>query len=324
MKRHRLNKKEIVKKKIELRHSRLNFIEKSQKDQEIVFKKKNDNIKPIIGTINKPMRERDKLRIFGKPENLKQANTSIIHKGDSTYRKRVFVEYDTIICIPSFNRLDKVIKIITQIKKQNTKYTYKIIILDDGSDENYNNLIKLFPNIRLLKNEYNYGKKQYWLSITKLFSEASKYAAHTIIQIDDDFILCDGFIDKLLDKFFEIKYANDRYVAIYYHRPFGLSLNNNRWGLGGNWIDGGGLYDFDFLKSIEFSIDNISIKRWKNKDHLSSGVWLLISRYINNMNLLVYVMESSLAMHDGNNDSKMNPSIRKDNPIITENFYENS
>jgi esterase/lipase len=60
--------------------------------------------------------------------------------------------------IPAFNegtRIKKVLETITQ-----TKIIDEIIVIDDGSTDNTQAIVKLFPQVRYLKNEYNLGKAE--------------------------------------------------------------------------------------------------------------------------------------------------------------------
>jgi len=260
-----------------------------------------------------------------KMNYVKKTNETIIVKEKinkfidffNKYEKKINVDYDAVIIIASFNRYEKLCRILDQLYTQKRKYKIKIIISNDGStDMMYNNILNKYLNIDYIHNTVNRGKEGYWKTISTLFNKASEYISHVVIQIDDDFILCDNFINRLMDYFFECKKINNKNVAIYYHRsPNAIML----WGLT-NWIDGGALFDTDFLKKIDNKIDSISKERWAVEPQLGSGVWGQISEKIHFNGLLTYKLENPLAMHDGNDDSKMNSEHRKKNPIHTSGF----
>lgn len=300
------------------------------------------NIKKIIKKrieISK-MGVRDKLRVGGTPplpvgllsrgevrrgsggivcseEAIRNLNTKMFL---TQYERKSIVDYDAVIIIPSYNRFDKLNNILEQLYTEETKYKIKIIICDDGSiDKRYYELKNIFSEIDYIRNTINNGKFGYWKTITSLFQQAAKYVTHAVIQIDDDFLLCDKFIDKLIDKFFESKIIDNRNVAIYYHIPTNREIG---WGMS-NWIDGGALFDINFLEKINFSVDEIPKKRWLNTPELSSGVWQQISIKINNNGLFTYKLDYSLAEHNGNEDSKMNTKQRIRNSITTYNFKKN-
>ena len=158
----------------------------------------------------------------------------------------------------------------------------------------------------------------YWQTITTLFKKASEYDSYVVIQIDDDFFLCDKFIDRLIDKFFEGKKEDNKNVAIHYHLPLSAG-KRSYWGTS-NGVDGGALFDVNFLSEINHTIESISMRRWKLNAELSSGVWKQISNKIHYNSLLTYKLEHSLVEHDGNEDSKMNTTQRDRSPILTEKF----
>src|SRR5690606_17726513 len=43
--------------------------------------------------------------------------------------------YDVVICIPSHNRFEKVLRIIDSLYEQKTNHLFKIILLNDGSSD---------------------------------------------------------------------------------------------------------------------------------------------------------------------------------------------
>lgn len=270
-----------------------------------------------------------KIREYNLDENIfikkiinkfKEYNNDFLFNFDEDYYKKSYVDYDVIVIISSYNRYDSLINILTQLHKEKTKYKIKIIVLNDGSTMDYD--LSNFNDVIILNNDVNYGKKLYWKSVNKLFNESSKYSSHCVIQIDDDFILTDKFITKTINKFFYVKNISNKYVAIRYHTSIDDKKNKNRWGFGNNWIDGGTIFDINFLKVINFNIDEIPLKRWESNPMISSGVWWKISKIINDSNLLVFETTKSFAKHDGNEISMMNYEIRKTISIKTNNFDE--
>lgn len=267
------------------------------------------------------MNERDLRRIYGKKSTknedslVKEVNKYLFFSEE--YKVKSVVDYDAIIIISSYNRYDNLIYLINQIINTETQYTYKIIVLDDGSETAID--LSEYPDIILMNNENNYGKYLYWKSMTKLFNESSKFLSHCVIQIDDDFILTNNFLNKVIPLFFAMKKENNKYVAIKCHLS-DAENDSNRWGYNGNWIDGGGLYDSDFINIINTESLSISSNRWKFNPKFGSGVWQKISGYINTNKLLIYCPEVSYMKHAGNENSMMNPEERKNNIINTYNF----
>ena len=312
MKKKRQNVKKTIKKRIEIREG--TFLQD----------KKMAN---ITGT-------RAQMRIEGKkpkPVNVdlvsrteiranRPANEHMLErKFRKEYEPEQVVDYDAVVIIGSYNRFKKLNRILKQLYTEESKYKIKMVVYNDGStDINYGKLPKMYPEIDYLRGKENQGKHFYWKTITTLFQKASEYVCNAVIQIDDDFILCENFIDNLMDSFFEGKKENNKNVAIYYHIPLG---STNGWGMA-NWVDGGAIYDTKFLKEINYSISMIPKTRWTHDPELSSGVWKQVSTIIQRNGLFTYKLEHSLAEHDGNEDSKMNTEQRNRSSIYTENFKD--
>ena len=299
MKRNKNNIKKIIKRKndIYITSRKLNL------KNNIILNKKNKDV-------NKNLTVKKNIIKLEKQENKKVKKTN-----NSIYMKNIYVDYDAIICIPTYNRYNKVVDILNEIYNQNTKYTFKVIILDDNStDIRYKKLNFYFDNIIYMKNRVNQGKYLYWKTINTLFKESSKYKFHTLIEIDDDFKLHKNFINNIMDTFFDVKNSNNNYMAFYYHSFKGIS--DSRWGVK-NWFDGGVAFDYNFLKLINFKLTPIPLSRWSLNENLSSGVWSQLSKKIESSGFLTYKFDHSLVEHIGNEDSKMNKNLRDKNPIYS-------
>jgi len=276
---------------------------------------------------------RDKLRITGIPPKpipvdlvsrneirtgIKKPNPIVYEIKDyGEYQKPENVDYDVLIYISSYNRYEKLRNILNQLYTQETKYSFKIIVMNDGStDENYYNLNKEFPEIIYLQNEVNGGRALYWQTINTIFEELKNYSSYTVIQIDDDFILCNDFINILIDKFFELKAENNSYMGIKYHLASfnevgDISKNVFDWKKTLQTLDGGSLFDPEFLKLFDYKLPNYH-------------VWGQLYKYIREFGVMVYTFRESLAYHDGNFDSKMYPVGRINRKIYTKRFKNDS
>lgn len=246
-----------------------------------------------------------KLNINGIPEN--KAKPFRPHKHITTNNIKLKVYYDVIIIIPSKDRFNFVINILNKIKSK-SNYTYRIIVLNDASnDKRYSNLLNY--DIDYLENTTNYGKYRYWETINKLLTHAQyNYEFKWLIQLDDDFELCDNFLDKVIDEYVIAKQNNNKIRAFHlFHTP---DYNLTRWNMT-TWIDGGGLYEYELLKEIQFKINPISIHRWDKYKNLSSGVWQQISRKIISSGGVIFKNNKSYINHLGFCESKMHPEYRK-------------
>lgn len=260
--------------------------------------------KSDIVIINKNEMKNSHLRRVGKTIPLENKVSEDIYF-ITPFEKNNDIYYDTIILITSYNRYDFVNELLNQIYTQKTEYTYKVILINDGSNDNrYNFLNKKFSELVYIKNENNLGKYLYWKTINKGLQEVKKYNTNSIIQIDDDFKLCDNYLNRLISLYYEKKYENNKILCISYHLYSEDHLIGGRWGLK-YWVDGGGLYDIEFIKLIGYQIDEIPMSRWSQYKNLSTGVWNQISKKINDFNCIIYKTPVSYVWHLGYKDSKM-------------------
>jgi len=223
---------------------------------------------------------------------------------------------DICVIISSYNRKEKLKNILNKLYWDDCKFSFRIILLNDGSTEDYNEFKSY--NLDYIENESNNGKFKYWESINKLLDKVKKYDCEYVIQVDDDFILSNNFINNIIN-FFDKEIKKDNSVICgYYNVP---DIKSERWGLGKNWIDGGGIYHINFIKKINYKIDPIPHDRWLRDKSLSSGVWHQISIKLNQYNYKVCSPEKSMIIHFGNEDSKMNKNIRDENPIYSNNQH---
>jgi hypothetical protein len=329
MKRERLTIKQKIQKKIEFRHKQTVFIGKGEE---------------------KKMNEGDRLRIYGIPN---KQNASIIDvkllsneertklragtndnnyieyplKDYGKYIKSEFVDYDVLIYISSYNRYEKLMRILSQIHTQKTKYSFKLIVMNDGStDKRYKNIKFVFSNILFLKNKINGGRALYWKTTNTIFQEIKKYNAYAVIQIDDDFVLCNNFINKLMNEFFRLKELSNTYMGIRYHIPMYREneiINDDVFDKTKNFqgLDGGSLFDMQFFKLIDYKIDNINPIIFRQKFQ-HSQVWSSLNNLIKKHGVEVYKTRESFAFHDGNEDSKMHSELRLKKKIYTSRFAD--
>jgi hypothetical protein len=236
------------------------------------------------------------------------------------YVKPISVDYDVIIYVSSYNRYKKLRNILKQLHKQKTNYSFKIIVMNDGSTElEYNTLTTEFPNIIYMKNQINGGLELYWETVDKIFREVKKYRTYAVIQIDDDFILCDEFINRSMNKFFEIKNESNAYMGLRYHlQSFkeNQEFSEDRFDRIKRFqdFDGGSMFDPQFLQLFNYRLV---------PDQNNSHLWFLINQLVRKLGVLVYTMRESLAYHDGNDDSKLNPELRKKRKLYSVNFVGN-
>lgn len=221
------------------------------------------------------------------------------------YVKKTDVDYDVIICVSSFNRFDKVNKLLSMFYTQDSNYSYKVILLDDNStDDRYMELKEIYPNIEYYKNNKNNGRKLYWYTVTQLWQYAKNYKSNTILMIDDDFLLCDNFLNTICDLFYYIKNENNNVVGIAPHlHSYMLYISQMDWWFNTYSVDGVCLFDRNFIESFNYQLEIVSDDELKAEAHAHG--WSQIQKRIKLENKMVYKTKYSLVYHDGNDESRL-------------------
>jgi len=327
------NIKTIIKKKIDISGSgRKIIIGKSNDNNVVAKKKKKESTKVIDKKIDQVVRvqkkittQQDEQKVINKKNDqvfrLRSTNTytSISSRLEKraikvptyNYIKKSVVDYDLVICIPSHNRFDKANRLINQFNSQKTKYTFKIILLNDGSnDKRYDIYESDYPNLVYLKNNIPNGKVKHWYCYNQLWEYLKKIETHCVLQTDDDFILCDGFIDKIVDLYFENKNRDGSVVAIAPHLWSFDKVSEYEYWWKTNHVDGIVLLDYNVIKFMGYGMQPVDANIVK-KTGETVRTWNQIKSGITNIGGKVYRTDVSLVYHDGNNDSKLHSDHRK-------------
>jgi len=290
------------KKRIEKRHEKLVFLDENIFSMNIDRDKRrlySDNPTPL-NTVGLTRNERRTGILLDK--------TPIVLR---TFIKKNVVDYDVVICIPSHNRFDKVRRLINQFKDQETKYTFKIILLNDGSsDDSYNKLMNEFNDITYLVNEKPNGKILHWYCYNQMWEHLKDIQCHAILQMDDDFILSNNFLNTIVDLFFEMKEKNGNFMAISPHLwSFKINTEYEDWWKRTNFIDGIGLIDEEVIKYMNYEMQPVDAEAVQ-KVGAPVRAWTQIGAVIQKMGGMIYRTANSLVYHDGNDDSKLHGDIR--------------
>jgi hypothetical protein len=142
--------------------------------------------------------------------------------------------------------------------------------------------------------------------------------------MDDDFILCDDFLNTIVDLYFEKKEEDNKILAIAPHlwsTEKNPTYDAKLWKSRKTFIDGIGLIDSEVIKYMNYKMKSIDIKIL-SVDGSSAFAWTQIGTTIKNMGGIVYRNDKSYVYHDGNDESKLHPNHRnkEGNKLYTVNF----
>ena len=205
-----------------------------------------------------------------------------------------------LFLITTYNRFDNLKSLIDSIIPLNG--TKKIIIVDDCStDERYENLIDYHDDVLYYKTETNNGKINYWKTVNLLYSKVKNIDFKYVITIPDDVELIKDF-DLIVRKYG----VNDEIVRCFTQ----TSASETNWGYK-YWLDCSFITKKEIFEKLEFKIDPIYVK---DDYKVSSGVGKQLTERINRLNIKV-VSYGSVVNHLGNDNSKMHPTLRKEEPL---------
>lgn len=226
---------------------------------------------------------------------------------------------DVVICITTYNRYDNVNRLINQLLTQNTKYTYQILLINDGSnDARYSNFNNYSDNLTYIDKLTNGGKNGYYQTINELWSLIPNYKPDFIIQSDDDFILCLNFLDTLIDEFKNIISVNNNILGLCPHLySFSKESNYEKPWVDTKSIDGIGIVKPIVLENLNFTLTKPGDV---SKPGASVGVWQQITNSITKLGGISNRTEYSLVYHDNTGGSMLHKGFRDTKMIFTQKF----
>lgn len=323
MNRHKANIKKIIKAKIVGGSNPSKTKPVMMVREQETLKKKQDIIKNMDfeyrNNVAQTTSKQDRSFVAGNPDfgnrddqerHILEYRKKIDELKTSGYVRKENVDFDVIICISSYNRYDKLIKLLNQLYGQFTNYRFKIVFLNDGStDPNYDKLKSEYPQMDQYTNDKNNGRDLYWYTVTQLWQNAKIYSSNCILMIDDDFILANNFLNLICDLFFHLKSQNNSIVGIaphlhsYHSKTLFMSWWYNTYS-----CDGICLFDRNFIESFDYRLQPVTQEMLDNIPHAHG--WSQISQKILAENKIAYKTKVSVAFHDGNDESKLG----KNNP----------
>jgi hypothetical protein len=202
--------------------------------------------------------------------------------------------------------------LITQFYSQPTKYTFKIILLNDGSsDSSYDTLTDDFPEMIYLKNDTPNGKMLHWYCYSQLWENLRDFEFHTVLQMDDEFILSDNFLNTIIDFFYHLKDGEDNIRAVAPHLwSTSEKCDHEPWWTQHNtFVDGVALIEYTVIEFMAYQMTPVDVTK-VGIDGNSALAWAQVGNAIKRMKGIVYRTANSLVYHDGNDDSKLHPNHR--------------
>jgi len=131
------------------------------------------------------------------------------------------MDYDIVILTPTYNRVNPLKTSINQLMAlaESAKMTVCHIIINDGSENNYEKMINGLNNsnyyrIQYSKSRKNYGREGFWELHTNLYKLASKVQFRYAMILPDDFYYCPNFFTSAIKHFHRRKAKDKTIVAM--------------------------------------------------------------------------------------------------------------
>jgi GT2 family glycosyltransferase len=114
---------------------------------------------------------------------------------DVTHSRPALMNRNVYVIIPVYNRIGYTRSCLRSLREQ-TISDFKIIVIDDGSTDGTSNMIVAeFPDVVLLRGDGNL----WWTRSINLGVEyAIAHGAEYVITLNDDIVLSDNFLEKML------------------------------------------------------------------------------------------------------------------------------
>lgn len=204
----------------------------------------------------------------------------------------------------NYEREDMFKEVLNHLKHLNP------VVLDDGSSYfiDYHNVIRF----------RNGGKKEFWRKWFVAFELAKASDDDFFLFMPNDFQDLDlDLVMKLHDKYKKQPYLcniiNDGREWCWIQKP---SEPIDQYVRKVYFTDCGFFCNRKALERIEFTIDPVNPKRFKDRRDISSGVGQQLTMKFNRGGVKMYLPYKSLAKH-GDHESTMHQEERRNNPLIS-------
>jgi len=210
---------------------------------------------------------------------------------------------DLIVQINSYNRERQLTRLLHQLQGELKSLDYYIYVNLDGYE--VENRVKS-GHITYISHS-RHGKRFYY-QLNQNFWNKLGDAEH-FLKLDDDVVLVDGFLEKMIASWDSIEDQDKIALNILMDQRSDMWGNKqypyNEYVLQSNWTD----LNFFGDKRLIFALQNISGLVPPPRNYTSSGVGYQLNRYLNTFGT-IYRVRETLIKH-GNHLSVMNPNRKE-------------
>ena len=222
------------------------------------------------------------------------------------------------VIITTYNRLVELKKLLDDIGKNNFN-NVKILIFDDGSEENYD--LSEY-NVKYIKYLKNHGKTKFWKIIDQIFKSCKNIKSDYYFFLQDDQRIPSNFFEKSIEIYESIKDPNKISLEL----RTDDRISNSNWTkfdpvdmgeyVQTQWVELDFVCKYNFFQKLNFEIKPIESTRWDKNPNLSTGVGYQLSLRLNDCGMSMFHVKNTLISH-GESESKLFPELRKKQKLIS-------
>ena len=232
------------------------------------------------------------------------------------------------VAVTTYDRPDALARLLDDVEREGSDLDLDVRVYDDGSPDGYDAIER-----RLRARGWTYvraarrhGKEDWWTWWNTILADLRSTDAPTLVVLQDDLRLCDGFFARSLDLWSGIRDARKGSLFLHLDET-GATMRRARWTtarphrvgsvVNCGWVDCTAFVcERATLDALRWRLDPISPRRWQGNRLLGSGVGAQLSVRLHRARLSMYRVDESLAVHvEG--PSRMNPEARLRLPMRT-------
>lgn len=234
-----------------------------------------------------------------------------------------------LVLITTYNRPEKLLSLLEDIKKEAKDHKIEIIIYEDHSNADYK-LTRKYASNNFKKLQYytcdsRFGKIYYWLLTNHIYESAKRSNFNYIVQLPDDVRLVPGFFEKAIKLYEEIQDPKKICLNILQDKrtdkPMWTPVNQVEYAnvFRTGWVDMCFIAKRKYLNALDYGIYEVD-PGWAGREGRSSGVGKQISERLY-LKYNMYWAKESLVVH-GTHHSVMHSNHRKQIPLIAKPVFK--
>jgi len=233
------------------------------------------------------------------------------------------------VVIFTYERPDSPLALLRDVYAWRGPYRLSVAVYDDASKADYAAPRAMMKALGwdFVRARRHHGKEHFWRWVKSVHGMQRNRKEEFFVFLPDDVRLCVDFFSRLCVEWLHISDPNKISLS-----PLIDSGGNRGWTQRNSRSVGNalltGCVDLAagttraYLEALDHSCPSVPSGRWAADPSLGSGVGAAISSRLHSLGLSMYSVKRSLIAHTGLDNSQMNPTARKHNPLRSLNFVD--